>query len=435
MTPRSRFHVDRALSAPTPCPTDEVCGSARRRRGARRGVWQRRRFVVRHRRTCDDPGLDGRDRVGIDRSRIDRPRIDRPGARRIPPRPTAASRPAALGDPTAFPVTFDTMFGETVIESKPERVVSVGYTEGDLILALGVTPVAIRDWYGDQPNGLWPWAAATPAAQAGDIEVIPSAEINFEQVAALNPDVIFAIGSGIDQEQFDTLSAIAPVVAQSDEYNDFGTPWDVAQVMIGKALGLEAEAQALVDDVNAPVRGGRRRPPGLAGPERHRVATISADGTIGAFTDGDNRGHLLTQLGFVIPRRDHRDRQRHVLRQHQRRADRAPRQRPAAVHRAGGRSRRSSAAPLPGPDVGARRSHGVRRRRPRRGDGLLRHAGPPLRARRPRPADRSRPRRVTARKSTFVTRNRRPGSPNSCHKRGLTGGMPEPRRFRRFRPS
>ena len=76
MTPRSDFTSTGRSTAPTPCPTDEVCGSARRRRRARRGVWQRRRFVHRH-RCCDDPGLDGRDRAGIDRSRIDRPRIDR----------------------------------------------------------------------------------------------------------------------------------------------------------------------------------------------------------------------------------------------------------------------------------------------------------------------------------------------------------------------
>ena len=111
--------------------------------------------------------------------------------------------------------------------------------------------MAIRDWYGDQPNALWPWAADTPAATAGAIEVIPAAEINFEQVAALDPDVIFAIGSGIEQEDFDPLSAIAPTVAQSADYNVFGTPWDVAQLTIGQALGLEPEAQALVDEMNA----------------------------------------------------------------------------------------------------------------------------------------------------------------------------------------
>jgi len=207
---------------------------------------------------------------------------------------------AAPGDPTAFPVSFDTKFGETVIDELPQRVVSVGYTEGDLILALGVTPVAIRDWYGDQPNGLWPWAAETTAAQVGEIEVLESADLNFEQIAGLDPDVIFAIGSGIEQDEFDTLSAIAPVVAQSDEYNNFGTPWDVTQLMIGRALGLEPEAQTLVDDVNAQFAAVVE-----ANPEWQElvgtVSVINLDGTIGVFTDGDNRGHMLTELGFAIP--------------------------------------------------------------------------------------------------------------------------------------
>lgn len=220
---------------------------------------------------------------------------------------TATTSGSASGAPTseatgadAFPVTFDTKFGQTVIESRPERVVSVGYTEGDLILALGVTPVAIRDWYGDQPNALWPWAVDVPAATAGPIEVLESAELNFEQIASLQPDVIFAIGSGIEQADFDTLSAIAPVVAQTDEYNNFGTPWDVAQIMIGRALGLEAEAQALVDDVNAKIEAVVTAHPewqGMGG----TVAVINLDGTAGAFTDGDNRGHMLTMLGFAIP--------------------------------------------------------------------------------------------------------------------------------------
>src|SRR6188768_3814746 len=45
---------------------------------------------------------------------------------------------AAAVDGT-FPVSIENMFGTTVIESKPERVVSIGYTDGDYVLALGVT--------------------------------------------------------------------------------------------------------------------------------------------------------------------------------------------------------------------------------------------------------------------------------------------------------
>jgi iron complex transport system substrate-binding protein len=61
------------------------------------------------------------------------------------------------------------------------------------------------------------------------------------------------------------------------------------------------------------------------------VAVIDADGSAGAFTDGDNRGHMLTQLGFAIPE-EFTTRRRVLLRRDQRRAARAPRHRPAGLH-------------------------------------------------------------------------------------------------------
>lgn len=212
----------------------------------------------------------------------------------------ASTTTAADTPDGAFPVTFETAFGTTVIESRPERVVSVGYTEGDLILALGVTPVAIRDWYGEQPGGLWPWAAESPAAQAGEIEALDSSELNLERIAALQPDIIFAIGSGIEQAEYDALAGIAPVVARPPDSTTFGTPWDEAQIMIGKALGLEAEATALVDDVKAQIQAVADAHPEWAG-RTGSFTSISTDGAVAAFVDGDNRGHMLTQLGFVIP--------------------------------------------------------------------------------------------------------------------------------------
>src|SRR5690606_20608019 len=55
----------------------------------------------------------------------------------------------------AFPVTIEHKYGETTIEEEPERVVAVGFTDQDTLLALGVVPVGIRDWYGDQPFATW----------------------------------------------------------------------------------------------------------------------------------------------------------------------------------------------------------------------------------------------------------------------------------------
>src|SRR4051794_21128049 len=50
----------------------------------------------------------------------------------------------------AFPVTIEHKYGTTEIGQKPVRVVSVGFQDQDPLLALGVVPVGIRDWFGDQ---------------------------------------------------------------------------------------------------------------------------------------------------------------------------------------------------------------------------------------------------------------------------------------------
>ena len=199
----------------------------------------------------------------------------------------------------AFPVSIENMYGTTVIPSKPEGVVSIGYTDGDYVLALGVTPVAFRDWYGEQPGGLWPWAAASPAADASTT-VLQSDSLNFELIAELDPDVIIAMVSEIEQAEYDTLTEIAPVVAQTDDYVQYGTPWDEVQLTIGKALGLEAEAQAVVDDVKAQLAAAAAAHPDWAGQTANFVVP-STDGSWYAYNDQDNRGRLLTELGFVIP--------------------------------------------------------------------------------------------------------------------------------------
>ena len=70
----------------------------------------------------------------------------------------AEETPAASGG-GAFPVTVQHALGSTVIPAAPRRVVSLGYTDQDAILALGVVPVAIREFTGNRPAATWPWAS------------------------------------------------------------------------------------------------------------------------------------------------------------------------------------------------------------------------------------------------------------------------------------
>ncbi|WP_236590675.1 twin-arginine translocation signal domain-containing protein, partial [Mycobacterium intracellulare] len=66
----------------------------------------------------------------------------------------SSSKPAPGATPGS--VTLTHLFGQTVIKEPPKRVVSAGFTEQDDLLAVGVVPIAVTNWFGDQPFAVWP---------------------------------------------------------------------------------------------------------------------------------------------------------------------------------------------------------------------------------------------------------------------------------------
>jgi iron complex transport system substrate-binding protein len=197
----------------------------------------------------------------------------------------------------AFPVTIGHKYGETTIEDEPLRVVSVGYAEQDTLLALGVTPVGVRDWYGEQPFATWPWAQD----ELGDAEpvVLSSAELNFEEIAALEPDLIVGVYSGMTESDYATLSAIAPTLAQPGDYIDYGVPWDVSTELIGQATGRVDEATDVIADVNAMFEQVRADHPDFAG--RSAAVAFVFEDQPGAYSSSDPRSRILAEMGFAVP--------------------------------------------------------------------------------------------------------------------------------------
>ncbi|WP_232681245.1 iron-siderophore ABC transporter substrate-binding protein [Nocardioides sp. R-C-SC26] len=189
----------------------------------------------------------------------------------------------------------DHTYGSTVVPSKPQRVVSVGDTDQDAILALGVVPVGIRDYFGDQPYAVWPWArdrlgdAAPTVFDASD-------GLRIEEVAALKPDLIIGTYSAMSQREYDLLSQIAPTVAQSADYPDYGQPWDEITLTIGRALGRESLARDLVAGVRSTFAGLRRAHPEFAG--RTAVVGSVSGAEYVAYTSTDSAARFLASLGF-----------------------------------------------------------------------------------------------------------------------------------------
>lgn len=214
--------------------------------------------------------------------------------------PVIAQDDEETEEESPFPVTIEHKFGSTTITEAPERVVAIGYTEQDLLLAVGVTPVAVRYWYGDENDAIFPWADDLVAEGEEPIVLnMPFGGLNYEAILALDPDLISGVTSGITQEEYDLLSQIAPTIAQTDEYIDFGMPWQEATQMVGDAVGKSYEAAEAIAEVEALFEDVRESYPQFEG--KTVAVSYFYDGTYGFYTSQDTRGRFFTDLGFVVP--------------------------------------------------------------------------------------------------------------------------------------
>lgn len=209
----------------------------------------------------------------------------------------SASPLAALAQD--FPVTLDHAWGKTTIPAEPKRIVTWGWGNEDAAIALGSVPVGMPfQRYGGGENGIQPWIEEALAASGAAMPVTldNSSEPPFEQIAALEPDLILAVFSGITEEQYQTFSAIAPTIAYSGDA--WSTPWQDVTLTIGKALGKGEEAEALVDETTHWLQSEFARHPALG-----QVTFASAndyDGAIAVYAPLDARMKFLTDLGMTL---------------------------------------------------------------------------------------------------------------------------------------
>lgn len=202
-----------------------------------------------------------------------------------------------------FPVTIPHKYGSTTIEAAPQRIVLVGLNEQDSLLALGVVPVATSEWYGGRPGAIFEWAQDELAAIEGaEVPVVlDSVQINFEQIASLEPDVIIGLYSGLTEQEYNTLSQIAPTVAQPAEYIDWGIPWQEVTRTIGKIVGKSAEAEALISGVEEDFAEVRAQYPQFQEAEGVVATAYGYPTSFYAFSSQDIRGRIIAALGFRNP--------------------------------------------------------------------------------------------------------------------------------------
>lgn len=196
-------------------------------------------------------------------------------------------------------MTIEHALGETTIPAEPVRVVSVGSTEQDFLLALGVIPVGVTEWYGEHPSATWPWAQ--PALGDAKPTVLKSTDgFQFLEIAKLKPDLIVGLNAGMEKDDYAKLAKIAPTLAHPKGSSAWFSAWPGILGPIAEAVGRVEEGARVRADVEGRFSAAAKAHPEFAGKKAIFLQNAVYDGSLIDYQKGLST-EFLTDLGFDIP--------------------------------------------------------------------------------------------------------------------------------------
>ena len=188
------------------------------------------------------------------------------------------------------------VYGTTEIPARPERVVTAGFNDADFALAVGVVPLGVADFIGSFPEETRPWAQDALGGAEPEVVTNDAGELLPERIAALRPDVIIYYNF-LQDTDYEVLSQIAPTVVEPQ----VGTQWQQHTIDVGRALGREAEARSVVDEVEARFAAERADHPEFAGTVAALLFGVATDTNYYLLEPTDSRVGLFVSLGFEMP--------------------------------------------------------------------------------------------------------------------------------------
>ncbi|MBY0121195.1 ABC transporter substrate-binding protein [Bacillus sp. S/N-304-OC-R1] len=161
-----------------------------------------------------------------------------------------------------FPVTIKDAIGkEVVIQSRPEKIVSLipSNTEIAFGLGLGNEVVGVSD-YDNYP------------AETADIEKIGGMEFNVEKIISLSPDIVLAHASSAHNSEagLQQLRDAGIAVLVVNDAKNFDQVFDSIN-MIGTASGNKEEAEKLVTDMKAKLEDIKEKAKAIKDKDRKKV--------------------------------------------------------------------------------------------------------------------------------------------------------------------
>ncbi|MGO4204528.1 ABC transporter substrate-binding protein [Rhodococcus sp. TAF43] len=213
---------------------------------------------------------------------------------------SSSESPAESGSTDFETVTIEHALGKAVITEQPERIVALGMGSAETAIALGTVPVGVEEYkWGSGETGYLPWIreAVTERGAELPVQLTGGSEIGIEAVATLDPDLILAPWSGITQQQYDALSALAPTVAYAEKA--WTITWEDQMKVIGKAMGKSAEAEQEITKIKSQFADSIAAHPEYADVSFSFIYN-TGPGTLGVFFPNEQRVAMVRGLGLQV---------------------------------------------------------------------------------------------------------------------------------------
>lgn len=203
-----------------------------------------------------------------------------------------------------YPITMKHAFGETIIKEKPKRVAAIAWGNQDTALALGVVPVGVSKSnfgkLGEHGLALWTEETFVELGENNPVVFDDTDGLDFEAIADVKPDVILASYSGLTQEDYSTLSKIAPVVAYPDK--PWQTYWREQTTLNATAMGLKKEGEDLIKETEDLITSKLEQYPSIKDKTGLFTWFNPADtSSFYAYLLSDPRANYLLDLGLKFP--------------------------------------------------------------------------------------------------------------------------------------
>ncbi|MDY7105488.1 MAG: ABC transporter substrate-binding protein [Actinomycetota bacterium] len=195
----------------------------------------------------------------------------------------------------SYPVTIEHALGSTTIEARPDRIVTLNVQWTDAVLAMGEQPVGYVLSTAAGEAEPYPWQSGL---LDGSTVIETPDTVPFEQIAALDPDLILVTFLASEDSQFETLEEIAPTIGLLGGREV--DPWQAQVETLGTVLGEPEDAADVIADVEGQVAAMADELPGLDGATYTMANYVPGTGIYVIADPEDGSSKLFYDLGMEI---------------------------------------------------------------------------------------------------------------------------------------